>query len=66
MTPTTQSISPCPSSTSHPLVRPVPQACGPQVMAYALLGIDLDRCCHTQQGIGHALQAGEQATGSFM
>jgi hypothetical protein len=26
--------------------------------------IDLHRSCHTREGIGHALQAEEQATGS--
>jgi hypothetical protein len=27
---------------------------------------DLHRYCHTREGIGHALQAGEQATSSFV
>jgi hypothetical protein len=26
---------------------------------------DRHRCCHIQEGIAHALQAGEQAIGSF-
>jgi hypothetical protein len=28
--------------------------------------IDSHRHCHTREGIGHALQAGKQATGSFI
>jgi hypothetical protein len=27
---------------------------------------NLHSCCHTQEGIGHVLQAGEQATRSFI
>jgi hypothetical protein len=27
---------------------------------------DLHRYCHTREGIGHSLQAGEQATSSFV
>jgi hypothetical protein len=27
---------------------------------------DLQRCCHTQEGIGHAMQAGKQASVRFI
>jgi hypothetical protein len=43
--------------------------CGDQNGDFAQVGdliqVDLHRYCHTREGIGHALQAGRPATGSF-
>jgi hypothetical protein len=33
---------------------------------YVLKDDDLHRYCHTGEGVGHALQAGEQATSGFV